>query len=277
MVYNDKMYRIEICDKMNVCISVEEETAECIASDDVKITLESPLCQQEDDDDEMDPYFFDEGYTLAAKTGHSIWGSSLAFLEYLVTERLSSKDGVIRDYLLKGLQTNQVLELGSGTGMTGIGMSRITSSQIICTDIVALVPRITKNIQLNGLSNVVAQPLDWTVDLDKQIKYQVDPREATIIVGTDVTWLKELSVAFIHTLASLLTSTSAKPLLRLPLSTEIYRPKFGIWVYRERGTSDSTIFATYSSLLPVFTAHNLHVEPLCEYSGSRICIIYTLE
>jgi hypothetical protein len=97
---------------------------------------------------------------LAAKIGHSIWGSSVAVLEFLTSPVVIYHEQ--RDAILTIVVTQPLLELGTGTGVTGIDMALLGVPSVNCIDVSALVHRIKRNAALNA-SKLIAQPLDRTL------------------------------------------------------------------------------------------------------------------
>lgn len=115
------------------------------------------------DPEALDPYFFDPGYTLAAQTAHSIWEGANIFLNFLTHQ----------PNLQSLLQKYKSIELGTGTGVCGIGIGVIGGSCLL-TDINSTLSTARTNVLLNfkkeswdGNSGCAVQALDWSdLDLD---------------------------------------------------------------------------------------------------------------
>jgi predicted nicotinamide N-methyase len=221
------------------------------------------------DDAEIDPNFFDESYTIATSTASNVWESSVIFIDYI-----SSKQGHLVRNIISG---RNVLELGSGTGVTGIALASLGST-VLLTDVECVVPSLVNNITLNatstlnhdqkslndcewtaiGTGHARAQTLDWTREIKR---YPIDPFDFQVIVATDTTWLRDLSLSFIQTLDTLLktptTPTSnAQP---IQLTPDLTFSKVCCWVYKERGRQDSTQFANLPFLQDHFQKHELNL------------------
>lgn len=139
----------------------DSETHQTLSFSDISFTIRNPppLLQ-------LDPNFFDEGYTLAAQTSSSIWEGAHTFLHHLS----------LYPELLNILQMNRCLELGTGTGVCGIAIGKV-GGDVILTDIksVLSVPKLNvdDNFELiesndDGFcaGRILVEALDWTDEID---------------------------------------------------------------------------------------------------------------
>jgi len=135
------------------------------------------------------------------QSGHYIWPASIAAAKYLIDHWDS-------------LQCESVLELGSGCGITGIALSKMTGVQsVIMTDYdLGSLKLITENIQLNS-SDVInnhaissAHYLDWGVPIPPAIqKLPLFPSNGfRLVVGADLVYCKDVIPALLRTVRNLL-------------------------------------------------------------------------
>ena len=54
-----------------------------------------------------------------------------------------------------------VLELGAGTGLTGIAAAMLGASEVLLTDLPYVMENLRQNIASNSVSNAEAAELDW--------------------------------------------------------------------------------------------------------------------
>ena len=105
-----------------------------ISGDDAGDTDASPTSNADgdDDDDWVDPNFFDDGYTVAATTGFCrVWEGA-----EVLTRLLEDDSGDIS--LRRRVAGKRVLELGAGVGLCGIAAASV-GAHVMCTDLEAVV------------------------------------------------------------------------------------------------------------------------------------------
>lgn len=77
-----------------------------------------------------------------------------------------------------------VLELGSGTGLCGILAAKLGARELVLTDLPELLPLLTRNAELNGVSDVTSVvALDWR---NEALPIGL-PRGIDVILGSDIT------------------------------------------------------------------------------------------
>jgi hypothetical protein len=171
-----------------------------ISGDDGGDTDASPTSKPadgDDDDDWVDPNFFDDGYTVAATTGFCrVWEGAE------VLTRLLEDDSDVDASLRRRVAGKRVLELGAGVGLCGIAAAS-AGAHVMCTDLEAVVEgviyrnigentdtssetgtftapsssssppwRMSEHIAGGNGGTCVAQVLDWTTSIDASIQAQ---------------------------------------------------------------------------------------------------------
>jgi hypothetical protein len=170
-----------------------------ISGDDAGDTDASPTSNADgdDDDDWVDPNFFDDGYTVAATTGFCrVWEGAE------VLTRLLEDDSDVDASLRRRVAGKRVLELGAGVGLCGIAAAS-AGAHVMCTDLEAVVEgviyrnigentdtfsetgtlttpsssssppwRMSEHIAGGNGGTCVAQVLDWTQSIDASIEAQ---------------------------------------------------------------------------------------------------------
>lgn len=107
-------------------------------------------------------------------TAHFIWPASLCFLDNL------QQEGELKRVMQQHMS---LLDLGSGTGVLGLGLAALFSdSQVTLSDMSENVPWLEKNVHLNAdaLCRVRVVPLDW-IDFDHSLEYDA-------IVAADIVY-----------------------------------------------------------------------------------------
>lgn len=120
--------------------------------------------------------------------GSTIWDAGLVLAKYLEHQTTQHK---------LDLAGKRVIELGSGTGLVGISLSKMQPGcQILLTDKKELIPLLDHNIQINQAeANTTAQCLDWC--------QSVDSGKADLVLVSDGIWCKDLHQPLATTLAGL--------------------------------------------------------------------------
>lgn len=167
------------------------------------------------------------------------------------------------------IQRKPVVELGSGTGIAGLGFAT-SGGDVLLTDLDSLVDLIKGNIARNATSNIPAdskwqnasivgtgtaavQTLDWALPVHTQLNCN-DPRRAQVIIAAETAWLKELAPLFVSTVTALLSSdVTIDPDEKTALDGTIDSDgKICYWAYKERGDESSKIFTTATELKQQF-------------------------
>ena len=164
---------------------------------------------------EVDPYFFDDGYSVAASTGFArVWEGAEALSAFLrrAPERCRGK---------------RVLELGAGAGECGL-VAACLGAHACLTDVRAVVEHvIRRNVEENGEGEATAREawpgsirvgrgsatratLDWDEPIPERPFGRSDVRfsDADLIIAAECVWLRELLPPFAATASMGSASTS---------------------------------------------------------------------
>jgi Lysine methyltransferase len=168
----------------------------------------------------------------AVATAEAVWDCSVMLLKMFEhTRSLYETSGF--DYSeqsesiafpLPQLHDRTIVELGSGTGLLGLGMALlpgVRNSRIIITDVEDVQPQLQSNADLHRLlhcaedeetsqvSSVSAATVDWLDTQSAQKLAQQELKERSgidVIVAADVVWLDDLVQPLVDTLAVLTDS-----------------------------------------------------------------------
>ena len=133
----------------------------------------------------------------SSECGAVCWEVSVIFAKLLDAGALPC----VRD-----LQGRWCLELGSGCGLGGMALAA-HGCHVVFTDIPALIPHLTENVQRNGFpSDIVGY--DWTGAMPTKLNMHFD-----IILATDCVYHAHLVDPFLQALRSVATSKSSTVLL----------------------------------------------------------------
>lgn len=165
----------------------------------------------EDEDVEVDPFFFDDGYDVAASTGFTrVWEGAEALTAHL--ERTGLGRG------------ERVLELGAGVGECGLACAAL-GAHVLLTDVRAVCENvIRRNIEQNGTGPATELLGAWPnaarigsgsasrATLNWMDEIPSDPfqdsaltfRDADILIAAECVWLRELLLPFVTTSSTLL-------------------------------------------------------------------------
>ena len=169
---------------------------------------------------EVDPYFFDAGYSVAASTGFArVWEGAEALSAFLrrAPERCRGK---------------RVLELGAGAGECGL-VAACLGAHACLTDVRAVVEHvIRRNVEQNGEGEATAREawpgsirvgrgsatratLDWDEPIPERPFGGSDVRfsDADLIIAAECVWLRELLPPFAATASTLLRNGAAEMIL----------------------------------------------------------------
>ncbi|CAL1534354.1 unnamed protein product [Lymnaea stagnalis] len=126
-----------------------------------------------------------------------VWDSAVVLAEYLDKHR-------------NLVEHKRVLELGAGSGLTGL-VAAALGAEVILTERASALDHLTAAIDANSLNKswkISARVLDWTED--------VDPRgfdELDLILGADIIYIEETFQDLLRTLKSLTPSNKILTLL----------------------------------------------------------------
>ena len=222
-----------------------------------------------EEEETVEPNFFDADFTIAASTGSLMWEGSWACIEQLRQPE---------SWLSQRLRGAKVVELGSGIGLLGLCAAAVGAS-VLLTDVPSVVTStLSDNVAANhrdalvlapppttspagshrwedagsvGAGSAAAQPLDWTVPLAQQTAPH-DPREADVVLAAECVWLRDLVPPFVQTVCALLSSPR--------------RPRC-VMAFRERATAQSTTFSSAREVLGAFTEAGCEVVALGDYDA----------
>ncbi|KAK4687388.1 hypothetical protein P7C73_g2716, partial [Tremellales sp. Uapishka_1] len=137
-----------------------------------------------------------------------IWDSGIALSSLLFSRPVSLRP--VYEILHRDCN---VLEIGSGTGLVSIALSKILSAsthshEIVATDLGSAIDLMEENIALNSV-RVQARVLDW----DSPLPDWVDTLAPHLIVAADVTYNTASFPSLIATLSALIATQHRPPLL----------------------------------------------------------------
>lgn len=134
--------------------------------------------------------------------GGKIWDSTFVLIRYLYQNRVELVSG------------KRILELGAGTGITSLALSRLQPAMVVCTDLEEVVPLIKVNVELNAAwspslrsvlrNDYFVQPLSWGGELLPPAVGGADVRSCEVIIASDVVYYPEGYEPLLTTLESLL-------------------------------------------------------------------------
>mmetsp|Transcript_32780 Transcript_32780/g.49411 ORF Transcript_32780/g.49411 Transcript_32780/m.49411 type:complete len:355 (+) Transcript_32780:84-1148(+) len=195
------------------------------------VLLEEESAAEKEEDGQMDPFFFDEGYTLAGKTGFQVWPGSRLMVEALTFCAEEDCEPLV-EWQRRIVSGNlRVLELGSGVGVVGVSLAA-AGAQVLLTDLKTLVQHSTRlNLKQNKtcLENEENAPpgwlpdnavrihkgwaascaVDWTVPLDEQISN--DTLESIdVVLASDCVWLVSMMEPLLETVECVFRARSGR-------------------------------------------------------------------
>lgn len=244
----------------------------------VLLTDEEEADEEELENENVDPFFFDEGYTLAGATGFMVWAGTRILLESLTwpAEKGMDNPKLVHYQRLLSRKSTKVLELGAGVGVIGTCLAA-NGSQVLLTDLPTLVdnaifPNLKRNrneIHNDGvdppdwlLPNGVpigkgwasARALDWTQPVNEQLSLHRDDCDdfggLDLIVSSDCVWLVSMLDALLNTVEQLFAQN---PMATLLLS------------FQRRDTvegDDSPMFTTVDRVVSQVEARQWEIECL---------------
>jgi Lysine methyltransferase len=136
--------------------------------------------------------------------GGKVWDSTFVLVEYLRNNRHSIVEG------------KRIVELGSGTGILGIGLCSLRPESVVITDLAEVVPLMQSNIELNSLlvcdpilkdaitnSRVTACECTWGKDIPQELL------SCDVIVASDVVYDPAGYEPLVKTLSALLNRSNS--------------------------------------------------------------------
>lgn len=186
-----------------------------------------------DEDYVVDPNFFDDGYTMAGKTGFKVWTGTRLLIEALAWKNPSDYQKLteIQNKIKNGAR---VLELGSGVGVIGTYLAA-TGASVLLTDLPTLVENAIKvNLLRNhrmsttsipgsnscptwlepngvriGKGWANACPLDWTIPVKDQLTEE-QMTSIDFIIASDVVFLVEMLNSLLDTVSALFKASRSR-------------------------------------------------------------------
>ncbi|KAI2503920.1 lysine methyltransferase [Fragilaria crotonensis] len=122
-----------------------------------------------------------------------VWDGGLGLVDYF-----RRHEGFSRDAL--------VVDLGSGTGVVGLGMAASGYSNIVVTDLQDALGLMKENVNLNPTLNVAVEELAWGEPLPTSIKERIACAREILVVGADIVYRKNLFDPLLATLETLWSS-----------------------------------------------------------------------
>ncbi|PRP84655.1 putative nicotinamide N-methyltransferase-like [Planoprotostelium fungivorum] len=126
-------------------------------------------------------------------TGMKIWPVAREFCEYLHTQR-------------ERLSGRNILELGAGTGMCGLYTSHLCRRVMITDGDDAVVSIVKKNVELNGLKNVLVEKLWWGDHLSTERLLRENSEGYDVIIGSEILYHESHAPSLVQTVNQLLSS-----------------------------------------------------------------------
>eukprot|EP00941_MAST-03F_sp_MAST-3F-sp1_P002291 g2291.t1 len=127
-----------------------------------------------------------------ADTGRIVWDGSVVLAKYLENNR-------------ELIENKKVIEVGAGTGLSGIAAAALQSKSVTLTDLPYCIPNIQRNVDdsekvwakigLQKAGKLFVAPLDW-LSPGKLEKFDV-------IIGADIVWLSDLVAPLVSVLEKL--------------------------------------------------------------------------
>lgn len=119
-----------------------------------------------------------------------IWDGGLGLIEYFRMNEEFSRETL-------------VLDLGSGTGVVGIGMAAGGYSNTVVTDLHDALGLMKENVTMNPTLNVAVEELAWGEPLPIAIKERIANTNEILVVGADIVYRQNLFDPLLATLESL--------------------------------------------------------------------------
>ena len=178
-----------------------------------------------------------------------VWDGGLALLAYLSFYGKNNNERQVKmgeDMELFPL----VIDVGSGTGVVGIGAALI-GYQSILTDLPEALPLLEENCDTNGMKCLHVMELSWGRDplpseLEKLIFSADDEGRQVIIAGADIIYRQNLFDPLLITLRQLLKLQTKKPVQCILGSQSLRQHLYEFWTKaRDEGFSVSLVANSY--------------------------------
>ncbi|CAG8471257.1 7437_t:CDS:2 [Dentiscutata heterogama] len=133
--------------------------------------------------------------SVSGTTGTVLWNSSIMLSKFMFA---------YRKWLNLSIDKTNILELGSGCGLTGISLANTLVKLIALTDQATMLPHLWKNVKRNLNSDLISSKvlvaeLVWGEEIDKDILSQ----HWDYIIASDCIYNEFIVGAFVETLAKL--------------------------------------------------------------------------
>ena len=119
-----------------------------------------------------------------------IWDGGLGLIAYLRKNPVLSKDAL-------------VIDLGSGTGVVGLGAAAVGYTNVVVTDLHEALDLMIENARLNPAFNVSVEELTWGESLPESIKQRIESSGEVLLVGADIVYRQNLFEPLLTTLEKL--------------------------------------------------------------------------
>lgn len=183
----------------------------------IHITITDRLCKQNDHILSIKGRFFDRSKGLLLRN-HLAQETRILIQEEAKAELgtgLNTWDGsiLLAKYLEKFpeiILNKNILEVGAGTGVSGIAASFLGGKKVLLTDLEYTIQNLQKNIDQNKIQgyDIEAKVLDWMNPLTYPLNISWD-----VIIGADVVWLTELVPSLVNTLITCARPSNAQVIL----------------------------------------------------------------
>lgn len=128
-----------------------------------------------------------------------IWDGGLGLIAYLRKNPALSKNAL-------------VIDLGSGTGVVGLGAAAIGFTNVVVTDLREALDLMIENARLNPKFNVSVEEITWGEPLSESVKQRISSTNEILLVGADIVYRQNLFDPLLTTL-EMLWNTKVKCIL----------------------------------------------------------------
>lgn len=217
---SNMMNRLEFC--------CREPSCGALLQDEERATFD------QDNQEIVDPNFFDEGYTLAGRTGFQVWTGSRILMEALCWPQEEHDCKRLRELQERIANGANVLEFGAGVGVVGTYLAAM-GANVLLTDLPTLVEEaIYANLERNrnesritdetnecpawlqphaipvGKAWVNTVSLDWKKPLDIQLsKQHIDAVD--LLVASDCVFLVDMLNSLLDTVTAVFEQSTKDP------------------------------------------------------------------
>jgi hypothetical protein len=209
-------------------------------------------------------------FTSKDNTGTTLWDASFVLLKYL--EKQSENDNSIWH---QKFANSVVVELGSGTGMLGIGLSFLKPpvKHVIVTDKKDCLDNLRNNVLENEkihadqMSKITVLEMDWfrSKESIQNLKQIVELMEISAIVLADCVWLEHLVQPLVTTIKELLQETEATIFVCNELRSQRIQDSF-LKAFSDYPNQYHIRTVQYSDLDPVYSSDKIFVYVISKVS-----------